>query len=81
MKNQFEEPVFREYKNNNTNSSGNFIKKENAKVLGKTKITVEEESHEGVKVIVKKDADDSIKEIKFVCSCGQSKSIILNYSE
>ncbi len=81
MKNNFEEPVFNEYNWNPINSSGNLIKKENAKVKGKTKIKIEEESHEGVKVILKKDEDESIKEIKFACSCGQTKTIIINYSE
>lgn len=80
MKNSFEEPVFEEIKCDTANS-GNYIRKEMTKIIGKTKIDVEEESHQGVKVILKKDEDDSIKEIKFVCSCGQTKSIILNYTE
>ena len=81
MKNSFEEPVFREVKSDPANSSGNYIRKEMARFVGKTKITIEEESHQGVKVILKKDEDESIKEIKFVCSCGQTKSILLNYTE
>ena len=36
---------------------------------------------EGVRVLLKKDSNDSIKELKFVCSCGQTKTIILDYSE
>lgn len=81
MKNKFEEPVFNELICDSVNSSGNYIKKENVRIVGKTKIKVEEESHGGVKVILKKDEDGSIKEIKFACSCGQTKTIILNYSE
>jgi len=81
MKNNFKEPLFREYNYDLNESSGNFIKSTNAELVGKTKISVEEESHEGVKIILKKDANDSIKEIKFVCSCGQTKSVILDYSD
>ncbi len=81
MKNNFEEPVFNELSYDSINSSGNYIKKENVRVVGKTKIKIEEESHQGVKIILKKDEDESIKEIKFVCSCGQTKMILLNYSE
>ncbi len=81
MQNDFEEPLFREFDSTDFKSSSNFIKASEANVVGKTKISVEEESHDGVKVILKKDSNDSIKEIKFVCSCGQTKSIILNYSE
>ncbi len=81
MKNNFEEPVFREFDFNLSEASGNYIKGAKAEIVGKTKISVEEESHEGVKIILKKDANDSIKEIKFVCSCGQTKSVILDYSE
>lgn len=81
MKNKFEESVFNEYKYDSRNSSGNFFKKDKTNIIGKTKVTVEEESHEGVKVVLKKDEDESIKEIKFICCCGQTKSILLNYSE
>lgn len=81
MKDNFEEPLFREFNYNLSDVSGNFIKCDKADLIGKTKITVEEESHEGVKIILKKDSNDSIKEIKFVCSCGQTKSVILDYSD
>ena len=81
MKNEFKEPLFREFNYAMDENSGNFIKGSEAEVIGKTKISVEEESHEGVKIILKKDGNDSIKEIKFVCSCGQTKSVILDYSE
>ena len=81
MKNNFEEPLFREFNYDIQESSGNFIKSSEAELVGKTKISVEEESHEGVKIILKKDGNDSIKEIKFVCSCGQTKSVVLDYSD
>ncbi len=81
MKSVFEEPLFNEFDFPKTNGNGHLIKKSNAEFVGKTKVSVEEENHEGVKIILKKDSNDSIKEIKFVCSCGQTKSIILDYSE
>ncbi len=81
MKNNFEEQLFREFGFDQKNINGNVIKSSKAELVGKTKVSVEEENHEGVKIILKKDANDSIKEIKFVCSCGQTKSIILDYTE
>ncbi len=81
MKNNFKEPVFREFDFDLSEESGNYIKGNKAELVGKTKIAVEEESHEGVKIILKKDGNDSIKEIKFVCSCGQTKSVVLDYSD
>lgn len=81
MKEKFEEFVFKEIDYKADFKSGNVIKSNNAKIIGKSKISVEEESDEGVKVVIKKDEKDAIKEIKFVCSCGQSKSILLDYSE
>ena len=80
MKESFDEPLFREFLLS-PNEKGNFIKASKTELVGKTKVAIEEESHDGVKVILKKDANDSIKEIKFVCSCGQTKSIILDYSD
>lgn len=79
MEKIFEEPLFREFKFPKT--SGNIIKNSNAEILGNIKITVEEETHNGVKIVLKKDENDNIKEIKFVCSCGETKSILLDYSE
>ncbi len=81
MSDKFEEPVFRELNKESNLTSGNVIKSEKVSISGKTKITVEEESHEGVKFVIKKDSNDQIKEIKFICSCGQTKSILLDYSE
>lgn len=81
MNDKFEEPIFREIDKNSNRTSGNIIKSEKVSVSGKTKISIEEESHEGVKFVMKKDSNDQIKEIKFICSCGQTKSLILDYSE
>ena len=81
MLDNFKEPVFREIEKEGSLQSGNVIKSEKVAISGKTKITVEEESHEGVKFVLKRDANDEIKEIKFICSCGQTKSLILDYSE
>ncbi|MDR3627544.1 MAG: hypothetical protein P4L45_11955 [Ignavibacteriaceae bacterium] len=81
MKNNFDEPLFREFNFPTRDISGNVIKAGSSEVIGKTKVSIDEGSHDGVTVILKKDANDSIKEIKFVCSCGQTKSIILDYSE
>lgn len=80
-KDDFEEHVYRELSFQNSIHSKNVIKADDASIIGKTKISVEEDSCDGVKIILKKDKDDNIKEIKFVCSCGQTKSIILDFSE
>jgi hypothetical protein len=81
MKDDFAEPIFRELDSNIAKKSGNVIKAEEFKVTGFAKVTVEEESAGGVKFVLKKDHNDNIKEIKFMCSCGQSKSILLDYTE
>ena len=80
MKDNFEEPLFREFTYSQSDNKS-FIKSGKTEMVGKVKVSVEEESHDGVKIILKKDSNDSIKEIKFVCSCGQTKSIILDYSD
>ena len=81
MKESFLEPVYRELDSNGVKKSGNIIKAEEFEVKGYAKVTVEEESLGGVKFVLKKDENDVIKEIKFVCSCGQTKSVLLDYSE
>lgn len=77
----FEEPLYREVNPESAKKSGNVIKKSEVEMIGKTKITVEEESLGGVKFVIKKDEHDNIKEIKFICSCGQTKTLLLDYSE
>lgn len=81
MRNDFEEVTFRDLSVENKKRSGNLIRAEDTKIKGKIKVSVEEEVGLGVKIILKKDENDAIKEIKFICSCGQTKSIILDYSE
>ena len=80
MKESFENYVFTEIDFKGT-SSKNIIKSQDVNILGKAVISIEEEGHEGVKIILKKDDKENIKEIKFVCSCGETKSVILDYSE
>ncbi len=60
---------------------GNLIKAESSNIVGKAKITIDHDDADDVKVIIKKDENDNIREIKFVCSCGQTKSVMLDYSE
>ncbi len=79
--NTFDDAIYKEISCNPASLSGNVIKAEELKVIGSTKISVEEEMHEGVKIILNKDENDNIKEIKFVCSCGETKSVILDYNE
>jgi hypothetical protein len=76
----FEEPLFREV-SVPAKSTGNIIKSKDAEVTGLTKITIEDNQEEGVKVLLKKDGNDFVKEIKFICSCGHTKTIVLDYSE
>lgn len=78
--NSFDDAIFKEISYEGT-GTGNVIKSEDVELIGATKITVEEESHEGVKIILNKDENDNIKEIKFVCSCGETKSVLLDYSD
>ena len=79
MSNIYEETVLKEFTARKLKNG--VIKKDDISLNGKTKISVEEDDHSGVKVILKKDENDTIKEIKFVCTCGESKSIILDYSD
>ncbi|MGE5680511.1 MAG: hypothetical protein ACM34K_06470 [Bacillota bacterium] len=81
MKDEFQDFIFREIDNANPSRRGNLIKAGDAELVGAVKVSIEEDSHDGVKIVLKKDRNDTIKEIKFVCSCGQTKSIILDYSE
>jgi hypothetical protein len=81
MPNRFEDTLFKDIFSKNKSCTGNLIKSEDIEIKGLAKVTVEDDEIDGVRVILKKDANDSIKEIKFVCSCGQTKSIILDYSE
>lgn len=81
MPNQFEEALVKDIFAKNTSNSGNLIKAADLEIKGSVRVVMEEDEHEAVKILVKKDANDAVKEIKFICSCGQTKSIILDYSE
>lgn len=79
MKENFEESLYKEIEF--VKNSKGVIKAPHAKIIGKSKISVEEEGHNGAKIVLKKDENDTIKEIKFICSCGKTKSIVLDYFE
>ena len=81
MKEEFKDNTYKEISYRNVDGSGNLIKSKDAQIIGAAKISIEEDSHDGVKIILKKDEQENIKEIKFVCSCGETKSVILDYSE
>lgn len=81
MKEKFSEMIFREFDHNETKINRNIIKSGNTNIKGKCKITTEEESHNGIKIILKKDENENVQEIKFVCTCGEAKTVKLNYSE
>ncbi|MBD3410180.1 MAG: hypothetical protein GF419_08245 [Ignavibacteriales bacterium] len=78
---EFQEYVFKEISYRDEDVSGNIIKSGSVDILGAARIEVEEESLDGVKIVLKKDQEENIREIKFVCSCGQTKSIILDYND
>lgn len=80
MATQFEDALFKDVFTKNKSKTGNLLKAEDVVVQGKAKISCEDDL-DGVRILLKKDANDNLKEIKFVCSCGQSKSVILDYSE
>lgn len=79
--NNFNEESFKEISYNGTSTRGNVISGADIEIIGTSKITIEEETHEGVRIVLNKDANDNIKEIKFVCSCGETKSVLLDYNE
>lgn len=81
MHEEFQDEIYDDLSYRNINRDGNIIKKDDTDIKGKAKINVEEDAEDGVKIILKKDANNNIHEIKFVCSCGQTKSVILDYSE
>ena len=78
---EFKEIPYDEITYREEGRTGNLVKAESAKILGKAKITIDHDELDDVKVVIKKDENDNIKEIKFVCSCGQTKSVLLDYSE
>lgn len=81
MNNLIEESVFNSVICKTGQQKSGLIKKEDVQIIGSSKISFEEDHSEGVKIVLTKDAENNIKEIKFICSCGQTKSITLDYSE
>lgn len=81
MGNHFEDALFKDIFAKNKATTGNLIKADAAEIKGLAKITLEEDESDGIRILLKKDAHDNLKEIKFICSCGQTKSIILDYTE
>ncbi|MCZ7603290.1 MAG: hypothetical protein QY331_02795 [Melioribacteraceae bacterium] len=81
MSDSFIENTYREVINSSKKNSGNVIKKNEIHHAGSTKIEYHDEHDDGVRVLLKKDENDQVKEIKFVCSCGETKTISLDYNE
>ena len=79
--NNFEDASLRDVFVNNKSKTGNLLKADEVNIKGSLKISCEDDEIDGIRILLKKDVNDSIKEIKFVCSCGQTKTIILDYSE
>lgn len=77
----FIENSYKEINNTNKIQSGNVIKKESVKESGNVKIEFHDEHDDSVKILLKKDENDEVREIKFVCSCGETKSVLLDYNE
>ncbi len=81
MGEEFQDALYREINYDKSKRGSNIIPAEEAVITGSAKISIEEDSHEGVKIVLKKDENENIKEIKFVCSCGETKSVILDYND
>lgn len=76
-----QEMLFEIINSNGLKSGKNVIKSEELRLEGKTKISFEEDDIDGIKIVLNKDENNNVREIKFICSCGQTKSIILDYGE
>lgn len=81
MNGNYEDALFRDAHPKNVGKTGNLLKANEYEIVGASKISLEENELDDVKILLKKDANDNLKEIKFICSCGQTKSIILDYGE
>ncbi len=81
MKKEFTDAIFSKVTTDNMVRKGKVLKSGNFRIAGKAKIEVLEDSEDGVRIILNKDENDTIREIKFVCSCGQTKSLYLDYSD
>ncbi|WP_337865706.1 hypothetical protein [Ignavibacterium sp.] len=73
--------MFEIINSNGLKSGTNVIKSEELELEGKTKISFEKDDIDGIKIVLNKDENNNVREIKFICSCGQTKSIILDYGE
>jgi len=76
-----QEMLFEKINSNGLKSGKNVIKSEELQLEGTTKISFEEDDIDGIKIVLSKDENNNVREIKFICSCGQTKSIILDYGE
>lgn len=76
-----QEMLFEVINSNGLKKKKNVIKSEEIQIEGKTKISFEEDDIDGIKIVLNKDENNNVREIKFICTCGQTKSILLDYSE
>ena len=74
-----DEMKFEILNSDNLSSKKRVIKGDQIKLLGKVQVSFEEDALDNVKIILNKDENNNIREIKFVCSCGHTKSLILDY--
>jgi hypothetical protein len=81
MNNTIEDAIFNSVTCISGSRKSGLIKAEDVQISGSLKICFEEDHSEGIKIVIIKDADNNIKEIKFICSCGQTKALSLDYSE
>lgn len=81
MNDLIEDAIFNSVTCKSGSRKSNLIKAEDVQISGSSKICFEEDHAEGIKIVLTKDADNNVKEIKFICSCGQTKALSLDYSE
>ena len=81
MSNTFQDSFFNLATTASKTRKSNVIKSGDVIMQGTSQISFEEDAAEGIKIVLHKDEDGTLKEIKFICSCGQTKSLVLDYSE
>lgn len=81
MVNNFEDIIYKDVFAKNKMRTGNLIKSTDVEITGLSKISFQDDEIDGVRFLLKKDSNDNLKEIKFICSCGQTKTVILDYTE
>ncbi|MBI5807068.1 MAG: hypothetical protein HZA74_01585 [Ignavibacteriales bacterium] len=81
MENNFEDTMYKDIFTKNKTRTGNLIKSTDVEVSGLSRISFQDDEVDGGRILLKKDPNDNLKEIKFVCSCGQTKTVILDYTE